>query len=141
LLQHCWQVPPQFICPDGQHFPPEQLPEQHWLPRVQVPPVPTQQLPPTQACPALQALPHVPQFITSIWVFVQVPLQQVLPVGFALQSALLQHSRQTPKGLLVLEQAFWPVGHTHWFDALQVAPTGQQVFPQTALVVVSQQNF
>jgi hypothetical protein len=43
--------------------------------------------------------------------------------------------------LVVVVQTFFPVGQTHWFEALQRAPVGQQVLPHGGFRVLSQQNF
>jgi hypothetical protein len=50
------QLPLHSVCPDG-----------HW------------QLLPEQVCPAGQALPHAPQFATSLVGLTQLPLQGVSP--------------------------------------------------------------
>ncbi len=48
-------VPPQLLCPEAQHMPSEQLPEQQSPFPLQVPPLALQQAPLWQLCPEAQA--------------------------------------------------------------------------------------
>jgi hypothetical protein len=84
---------PQQIVPDGQvmvpqvllHCPPTQIPEGH-------------------------VVPQVPQFSGSVWVFVHVPLQQVVPFGLPTQPTVV------------------PV--QHWVFAMQTPPQHLNPVPQ-----------
>jgi len=78
-------VPEQLVWPAGQQMPLEQLPLAHaelalqgWpLGRVGWLMAPLVQTPPRHCWVEGQALPHAPQFLASVWVSVQAPLQQV----------------------------------------------------------------
>lgn len=77
--------PPQHFLPDGQHSPPQHVlpgsqhfPPQHTLPAGQ-------HLPLQQVSPERHALSHDPQWLVSVFLLTQSPLQFVWPVGHALQ--------------------------------------------------------
>jgi hypothetical protein len=94
--------------------------------------------PATQILPVLQALPHEPQFNTSVWRFRHTPLHGVWPVGHivtqipAIQACPEeQEVPQLPqllKSVCVLTQlgphAVVPVGQTH-DPVTHAAPVGQ----------------
>lgn len=84
------QVPLQLVCPDGQHSPLEQLPEQQSPFPLQEPLV-LQQMPFWQFWPDEQALPHEPQLLLSLLRSLQLLLQQagVVPVQVVPQAPQL----------------------------------------------------